>query len=462
MEFERKMSAKLIMSVIAAGLMSFCGVVVETSMNITFPTLMTEFGVGTATVQWITTGYLLILSLILPTSSFLNKRFSLKKLFVTAAILFIAGTVICAVAPTFIVLLLGRLIQGAGTGLALPLMYNIVLQQVPYENMGVMMGVTAMISGLAPAVGPSLGGLIVTNFGWRVIFWILLPVQVLALIMGIFCIRQSSELSKPAFDKAGYGIILCCFSALVVGASLAGVYGWGSVPVIVLLIAFAVLLAVFILHAKRSTHPLLNVYVFRYKYFVICLTLFVMIQFFCLAQSFLLPNFAQLVNGSTALGAGMVLLPGCLIMTVMGPISGRIYDKIGIKKVLLVGFSFMLLSQILFNIFIRSASTTTMMCIYLFFAFGIGICSSNAMTYGLAQLPDAETADGNAMFNTLQQLFGAVSTSIVSAIVAIAQNKTTDMAAGTIAGTANAFILLLVLAVAGMGLVFVVLRRKEA
>lgn len=461
MEFERKMSAKLLLSVLAAGLMSFCGVVVETSMNITFPTLMEEFGVGTATVQWITTGYLLILSLILPTSSFLNKRFSLKRLFVVAAVFFISGTVICAVAPTFALLLLGRLIQGAGTGLALPLMYNIVLQQVPYERMGTMMGVTAMISGLAPAVGPSLGGLIVTQFGWRVIFWILLPLQIFALVTGIFCIRQSSELSRPVFDRLGYGIILCCFSALVVGASLAGVYGWGSVPVIVLLAVFVLFLLLFILHAKKCDHALLNIFVFRYKYFVICLALFVTIQFFCLAMSFLLPNYAQLVNGSTALGAGMVLLPGCLIMTVMGPVSGRIYDKIGIKKILLTGFSLVLLSQILFNLLIRNASDTVLMVTYLFFAFGIGISSSNAMTYGLAELPDAETADGNAMFNTLQQLFGAVSTSIVSAIVAIAQGKSADMASGTVTGTANAFLMLLLIAFVGMAMVLVIVRRRD-
>lgn len=116
MEFERKMDAKLILSILAAGLLSFCGVLEETAMNITFPTLMKEFGVGTATVQWITTGYLLVLSICIPTSSFMSKRFKMKSTFLCAILLFIIGTLLGALAPAFSVLLLGRLIQGAGCG----------------------------------------------------------------------------------------------------------------------------------------------------------------------------------------------------------------------------------------------------------------------------------------------------------------------------------------------------------
>lgn len=169
MEFERKLDAKLILSILAAGIMSFSGVVVETAMNVTFPTLMAEFQVGTATVQWITTGYLLVLAMIIPASSWLKRRFPAKKLFLTAISLFLAGTVLAAAAPAFFWLLLGRLIQGVGTGIALPMMFNIVLEQVPYPKMGFMMGIASLITAVAPAVGPSLGGMIVSRYGWRMI-----------------------------------------------------------------------------------------------------------------------------------------------------------------------------------------------------------------------------------------------------------------------------------------------------
>ena len=177
--FEKKIDAKLVLSILAAGIMSFSGVVVETAMNVTFPTLMKEFGIGTSTVQWITTGYLLILAVIIPASSYLKKRFTTKALFVTAISLFIVGTVMAAVTPVFSLLLVGRLIQGVGTGIALPLMFNIVLEQVPEDKLGFMMGLASLITAMAPAVGPSIGGLIVSNFGWRMIFVALLPLLIL-------------------------------------------------------------------------------------------------------------------------------------------------------------------------------------------------------------------------------------------------------------------------------------------
>ena len=188
-ESERKIDRKLIFSIIAAGIMSFSGVVVETAMNVTFPTLMKEFQVSTSTVQWITTGYLLILAVIIPASSWLKRRFRTRCLFLTANILFIAGTILCASASTFALLLLGRLVQGVGTGVALPLMFNIVLEQAPYDKMGVMMGIASLITAVAPAVGPSLGGMIVNLLGWRMIFIVLLPLLVLSLCFGLTSIR---------------------------------------------------------------------------------------------------------------------------------------------------------------------------------------------------------------------------------------------------------------------------------
>ena len=175
--------------------MSFSGVVVETAMNVTFPSLMKEFQIGTSSVQWITTGYLLVLAVIIPTSSYLKKRFRMKSLFMTAIILFIIGTVLAAVTPVFSLLLLGRLIQGVGTGIALPLMFNITMEQVPEEKLGVMMGTASLITAMAPAVGPSLGGCIVNHFGWRIVFILL------CLHAGSNCFPVSAFTSSLHWDK---------------------------------------------------------------------------------------------------------------------------------------------------------------------------------------------------------------------------------------------------------------------
>ena len=177
---EEKISPKVIRAVIAVGMLSFCGVVVETAMNITFPTLMKEFGITTSTVQWMTTIYLLVVASVVPLSAYLKRSFKTKSVFLTANLLFILGVLIDSIAPSFALLLLGRVIQGIGVGIALPLMFNIILDQVPMSKIGTMMGVGTLITAVAPAVGPTFGGFVSSHFGWRFIFVLLTPLLLIS------------------------------------------------------------------------------------------------------------------------------------------------------------------------------------------------------------------------------------------------------------------------------------------
>ena len=223
--FERRLDARLIMSVVAAGIMSFSGVVVETAMNVTFPTLMEEFSINTETVQWLTTAYLLVLAAIVPTSSYLNKRFRTKSIFIAAMVFYIAGILCGFTAQSFPMLLVGRALEGTGTGIALPLMFNIITEQAPEKHIGVMMGIGTFVTAMAPAVGPSLGGWLAENFGWRMIFAALLPLLVIAFVLGIFAIRQSHPVEHPSFDVPGWLCIALAFAALVLGANNLGTSG---------------------------------------------------------------------------------------------------------------------------------------------------------------------------------------------------------------------------------------------
>ena len=163
--FERRLDAGLVLSIVATGIMSFSGVCVETAMNVTFPTLMREFGVNTATVQWLTTAYLLVLAAVVPVSGFLNRRFKTKHVFCFAMAFYSAGIVCGMTAQVFPALLLGRVLEGIGTGVALPLMFNIITEQAPQERLGLMMGIGSLVTAVAPAVGPSVGGWLSETFG---------------------------------------------------------------------------------------------------------------------------------------------------------------------------------------------------------------------------------------------------------------------------------------------------------
>lgn len=447
-KFERKLDLKLILSVIAAGLMSFTGVVVGTAMTVTFPALMDQFGVGIATVQWITTGYLLVLAVTIPLSSFLKKRFRMKHVFLFAVVVFTIATVACMVAPSFALLMAGRLLQGVGAGIALPLMFNIVLDQAPFDKMGFMMGIASLIAAIAPAVGPSFGGLVASTLGWRAIFAFLLPLLLISLVFGVYAIRQSSETRNLSFDILGYLLLVVCFACFVFAISSASYEGWFSIRVLVLLMGCLAALLIFVRHAGAVEKPLIDLEVFQSEKFTFSVMFLILLQFIGLGIGFLLPNYSQLVMGDSALTAGCILLPGCVIGAVLNPFAGKMLDHFGAVLPITIGTASALIGSVLFVVFVTSASSLGLAGIYGFIAIAQGFAVGNIMTNGLRSLPTQLNSDGNAVFSTLQQLAGAVGTSVTATVVAAAQNSLPgDMVAGTTNGTWESFVLLLVLAV---------------
>lgn len=417
-------------------------------MNVTFPTLMDQFHIGTSTVQWMTTGYLLVLAIIIPVSSFLKKRFLTKTLFLAAILFFISGIIIDAAAPNFSLLLLGRIIQGIGTGIALPLMFNIILEQVPFRKLGFMMGIASLITALAPAVGPSLGGMIVNSFSWRYIFIALLPILAISFFMGLFSIRQMQPITAVDFDWAGYFFLAIGFASLIFATSSAGEYGWLSKPVICSFITSFFMLFVFSRHSlkSRKKKAIINLHIFQIRPFTLSVAVVLMVMFICLGIGYLIPNYAQLVSGENAFVAGMLLLPGCVIGASLTPISGRLLDRFGARTPIIVGNIAIILSVICFNIFITGMTSLLFVLFYMVFSIGVGFLFGNTLTNGLKQLPDNLNQDGNAVLTTAQQLAGAIGTSVVTTIVSTAQtNNPAHQNIATMIGSQNAFYLLAVL-----------------
>ena len=445
-EFERRLDARLIMSIVATGIMSFSGVCVETAMNVTFPTLMEEFSINTATVQWLTTAYLLVLAAVVPTSGYLNRRFKTKHVFCFAMVFYIAGILCGFTAQIFPMLLLGRVLEGIGTGVALPLMFNIITEQSPQKNLGFIMGVGSLVTATAPAVGPSVGGWLSENFGWRAIFAALLPILVIAFVLGVLSIRQSHELTKDPFDFPGWASIAVAFAALVFAVDMGATLGWTNPIIFALFAAFILFLALFIVRERRCEQPLIHLGIFKHAGYVLGLGTIAFMQFSVLALSFLLPNYAQLTGGAGQTEAGSVLLFGCIVGAAMAPCSGQLLDRFGARRPILAGAGFALASVIAFALISPSMSTLQAIVVYIFFALGQGLMAGNTMTACLRFLPAPIKADGNAMYTTIQQLMGAIGTSISAAIVNAAQVgvASSEMAAATATGTQNACFLLIV------------------
>lgn len=435
----------VIAAVVATGLMSFCGVIVETSMNVTFPILMRQFRVSTGTVQWMTSIYLLVVAVIVPLSAYLKATRTTKSLFLVANLLFISGVVLDAFAPSFSLLLLGRAIQGCGTGIALPLMFNIILEQVPNSKIGLMMGVGNLITGIAPAIGPTFGGLVANRWGWRWIFVLLIPLLLFSLVAGLWGIRQKAPLRQARLDWLSCLLILIMFGGFVFGFSHLSSAPFLSWPVCGALLIGLIGSLGLTWRSLTVQIPVLNLRLFANLHFAGHVFGFFCTQLISLGYAFLLPNYIQLVNHHSSLTAGLVVLPAGVAGAFFAPLGGRILDYWGARRPILVGMSCCLLSLVIFSCLSRSMTDVEIMVVYILYMAGMGSCMGTVMTSALQVVGQKNQTQGNAILNTLQQFAGAMGTSITAAVVGLSQKGSATLAVSTATGTQHAFILLTVL-----------------
>lgn len=414
-----QISPKVIGAIIAAGLMSFCGVAVETATNIVFPALSRQFQISTGTVQWMTTIYLLTVAIIVPLSAIFKKNFRTKSLFLVANLAFIIGLAVDGIlsfsVPSFGVLLIGRVIQGIGTGIALPLMFNIILSEVPSDKIGAMMGVGALITAIAPAVGPIFGGAVSDALSWHYIFIFLLPLLVISLIMGLISIPKEDKHKQVKVDKTSVFWIFITFIGLVYGFSNLT----SNVIVAVVSIIVGLVAAWLLFHrSDRINNPIIHLNIMKNHNFTGHTIAFFSLQLLTLGFSFILPNYIQEVNGQSATKAALFCLPGAVIGAVFAPFGGQLLDHLGARKPIWTGAGLIVIALFLFICTGEDLSNDMIMCFYFIYMIGVGLSFGNIMTDGLSHLSLERQPDGNAIFNTLMQLSGAVSTAIVSAIVA--------------------------------------------
>lgn len=454
------MNLKTLCAITATGILSFAGIVVETAMNVAFPTLMHDFNVSTSMVQWLTTGYLLILALVVPTSSFLKRNYPTRRLFVIANLLFIIGTVAAMVAPSFSIILLGRLIQGVGTGIALPLMFNIIVEQVPLTQTGTVMGFANLIIAIAPATGPTFGGFIVKTFGWRMIFLTLLPLLIISLILGVSTIVQGSKLEKLKFDFWSWLILIISFSSLIFATNQAASHGWTNIKVIILMVISLFSLVVFYSWSKKQMQPLIRIRVFRNWRFNFSTIALMISQFSILGTSFLLPNFAQLTLQKNAFVAGLLLLPGATLGVVLTLLGGKAYDLWGARKPIMIGFALYAIATLMFCLLMPQITAWMIIIIFAIAIIGQAFSSGNTMTNGLHQVQNEFRTDANAVLNTVQQLSGALGTSVVATIVASQQRSIGQIALGTMDGVRISFGILCTLQLVAMLLTWITTSKK--
>lgn len=423
MECEEKLNTKLLISILSVSLLILCGLLTETATNIAFPTLMEEYGVNASAVQWLTTGKMLVVAMVTPISAYLKKRFVTKKLFLFSGFTFLIGCIIGTFAWTFEVLVASAIIQGLGIGVALPMVFNIILEQVPQKKTGTVMGIASLIMAAGPALGPTFGGIVITLMGWRAIFFLMVPFTIISLIGGGITITQKVQPEKLHLDILGTILVMAGFFFLVYGITGLESVSENPLQVIICLVLGVLSLVFFCVQAQRKKEPLIHLVVFKTPVFNWHLFSYIFMQIVFLGFSFVLSNYLQTVCGESAFVTGLCLLPGAMGQAILSICSGMILDKYGAKKPIYFGSILAIAGAGLFFIVGAYMQTIMVVIFYIIMEVGLGCTYGNTMTHALQNISPKDNSDGNAVFNTFGQLAGSMGTSIAAVILTLFQQN---------------------------------------
>lgn len=444
---------------------TFVMILNETLMNVALQPLMEEFQVSEPTIQWLTTAFMLTLATVIPITGFLMQRYSLRGVFTTAMGLFILGTALAAAAPGFEVLLAGRVVQASGTAIMLPLMMTTVLTLVPLHRRGVVMGNISIVISVAPATGPALSGFILHIAEWRWLFLMILPIAVIALLLGRPRLNKDAGtkgkglsipsllLAVPGFGGVVYGISQIGGGHGTQDVSADAAPGVDPVAVAVLIVGVICLAAFALLQVKlqKSDSALLNLKPFAFTMYTRALGMMLLMMIALFGALILLPLFLQTVRGLDTLQTGLIMLPGGLLMALMAPIVGRLYDRVGPKPLVIPGASILIVALLGMSLLSPTSPVPMVLGLHLFLSSGLALLFTPAFTTALNPLPKALYSHGTAALNTLQQLAAAIGTAALVAAVglgtAAAVNSGMDPDAAAVEGFRVAFRLAAVLSV---------------
>lgn len=380
----------------------------NTLLNVALPTIMEEFQVSPAVVQWLTNGFMLVNGILIPASAFLIQKFTNRTLFLTAMGLFTTGTFLAMISPTFGVIVLARMIQAAGSAVMMPLLMNVVLTVFPVERRGTAMGFIGLVMFMAPAIGPTLSGWIIEHYSWRALFLIVLPFAVFTLIYAIFRLRNVTPNRDIKLDVQSLMLSSIAFGGLLYGFSSAGEYGWSSFHVYGTIIIGAVFLIVFIMRQNKMENPMLDFKIYKYPMFALSSAISIVLSMSMFSGMILTPLYVQTVRDISPFHSGILMLPGAIVMGLMSPITGRLFDRYGARTMAVIGLSIVVVTTFYLSRLTMDIGYYELMVIYTIRMFGISMVSMPVMTNGLNQLPMESNPHGTAINSTLQQISGAI------------------------------------------------------
>ncbi|TNJ64562.1 multidrug efflux MFS transporter [Paenibacillus hemerocallicola] len=451
---------------------AFVSILNETLLNIAYPEMMKQFDVTASTIQWLSTGYMLIIGILVPVTALLQQWFTTRQMFLSAMTIFLAGTIVCAAAPWFGMLLFGRIVQALGTGLMLPVLMTTILVIFPPEKRGGAMGLIGLVIMFAPAIGPTLSGMIVDSLSWRWLFYLVIPLAVFSIVFAASYLKNVSELTRPKVDMVSILLSSIGFGGIVYGFSQAGEGSWSEPEVFGAIIAGGVSITLFIWRQLVVKEPILELRVFKYPLFSLAMVLILLLMMMIFAVMIILPLYFQTVLLMTAFNSGLALMPGGILNGIMAPISGKLFDNFGPRALVIPGLVLAVLSIGLFIGVGTGADAWYVIILHVILLGGFSMVMMPAQTTGLNQLPRHLYPHGTAIINTLQQVAGAIGTALFISIMSsgtkaymnISEDPTSPVEAmnGFVAGMQDAFFAGLIISLIALATGFFIKQAKTS
>lgn len=402
---------KIVAFILMAG--TFVGLFGETALNMALTNIMEQYSITAGVAQWLTTGYLLVLAILVPISALLMKWFTTRQLVIGGLVISLVGALLAAISPNFALLMVGRLVQAVGTGILIPVMMSVLLIIFPIHKRGVVMGIMGLVITLGPAMGPTLSGVIISTLSWPFIFWFSAIFYVVLAICAIIKIVNVTEITKPKIDIFSIVTSTFGFGGIIFALSIMAEAPFTSLKVLLPLFIGVVSLLLFGTRQMKMDEPMVNLRVFKYPMFTLGTAMMFLSILVILSTGILLPLYLKGALLLSAAVAGLTLLPGNVVNVIMSPIVGTLFDKFGPRVFVITGSIIVLIGNILFVTFV-SATTPAWQIILAFMVlfFGLTMVTMPSQTNALNQLPREFYGDGSAAMNTLNQVAGAAGTAI--------------------------------------------------
>ncbi|MFA8440110.1 MDR family MFS transporter [Pueribacillus sp. YX66] len=438
---------------------AFVAILNQTLLGTALPPIMKDLNLSENTVQWLQSVFMLVNGIMIPITAFFIERFSTRGLFLTAMGTFTLGTLICALAPNFALLMAGRILQAAGAGIMMPLTQTILFLIYPVEKRGSAMGMFGLVIAFAPAIGPTLSGWLVEQFPWRSVFFVVLPIAIIDIIVAYFILKNVTKRTFPKLDIRSIILSTFGFGGILYAFSTAGSSGWLSLDVGIAMAIGLVTLVLFIMRQFKLKQPILEFRVFKHKIFALTTALGMIVFMSMIGSAVVMPLFMQNMLQFSPLESGLVLLPGALLMGLMNPITGRLFDAFGARWLAIIGLFILVVTTFMLSILSTETSFTYLAIVNAARMLGISMVMMPVTTAGLNSLPANLIPHGSAMNNTMRQVAGAVGTALLVTVMTMYERPEEGMN-GMIHGVNVSFFVAGVLAVIGFVMSFYIKSKN--